>query len=70
MNLLATAGNETVTKLLATALFWLARFPDERRLLVRDPALVPGAVDETLRYDPPSQYQGRTTTCGGASTCI
>ena len=62
MNLLATAGNETVTKLLATALFWLARFPDERRLLVRDPALVPGAVDETLRYDPPSQYQGRTTT--------
>jgi cytochrome P450 len=61
-NLLATAGNETVAKLLATALYWLWRFPDERRLLVRDPSLVPGAVEETLRYDPPSQYQGRTAT--------
>lgn len=58
--LLATAGNETVTKLLATALYWLDRFPDERRLLVDDPSLIPGAVDETLRFDPPSQYQGRT----------
>jgi cytochrome P450 len=62
INLLATAGNETVTKLLATACFWLARNPDERRLLAADPGLVPGAVEETLRYDPPSQYQGRTLT--------
>jgi cytochrome P450 len=61
-NLLATAGNETVTKLLATACYWLARFPDERRLLVDDPGLVPGAVEEFLRFDPPSQYQGRTLT--------
>jgi cytochrome P450 len=61
-NLLATAGNETVTKLLATALYWLARFPDERRLLVDDPGLLPGAVEEFLRFDPPSQYQGRTLT--------
>jgi cytochrome P450 len=59
-NLLATAGNETVTKLLATAIYWLDRFPDERRTLVDDPSLIPGAVDETLRFDPPSQYQGRT----------
>jgi cytochrome P450 len=62
INLLATAGNETVTKLLATALYWLWRNPDQRRLLVADPKLVPGAVEETLRYDPPSQYQGRTLT--------
>lgn len=58
--LLATAGNETVTKLLATAIHWLARHPDERRALVDEPSLVPGAVEEMLRFDPPSQYQGRT----------
>jgi cytochrome P450 len=62
VNLLAAAGNETVTKLLATAFFWLWKNPDQRRLLRDDPSLVPGAVEETLRYDPPSQYQGRTLT--------
>jgi cytochrome P450 len=61
-NLLATAGNETVTKLLATAFYWLWKNPDQRRLLAADPGLCPGAVEETLRYDPPSQYQGRTLT--------
>jgi len=61
-NLLATAGNETVTKLLATAFYWLARFPDQRRILLADPSAIPGAVEETLRFDPPSHYQGRTLT--------
>ncbi len=58
-NLLATAGNETVTKLLATAYYWLDANPDQRRALVEDPTLCRNAVEETLRYDPPSQYQGR-----------
>jgi len=62
INLLAAAGNETVTKLLATAFYWLDRNPDERRLLVQDPGWIPNAVEETLRYDPPSQYQGRALT--------
>lgn len=61
-NLLATAGNETVTKLLATAYYWLGKNPDERKRLVEDPSLCRNAVEETLRYDPPSQYQGRTLT--------
>jgi len=60
--LLATAGNETVTKLLATALLELARHPDERRRLVAEPHWIENAVEETLRFDPPSQYQGRVTT--------
>jgi cytochrome P450 len=59
VQLLATAGNETVTKLLASALYWLDRAPDQRRLLVRDPGLCRGAVEEFLRLDPPSHYQGR-----------
>ena len=60
--LLATAGNETVTKLLATALHELAKNPEQREILAREPGWIPNAVEETLRFDPPSQYQGRTTT--------
>jgi cytochrome P450 len=62
VNLLATAGNETVTKLLASAIYWLDEHPSQRAKLVADPHAIPGAVVETLRYDPPSQYQGRTLT--------
>jgi cytochrome P450 len=61
-SLLATAGNETVTKLLATAYTELWRNPEQRRILVEDPSWIPNAVEETLRFDPPSQYQGRVTT--------
>jgi cytochrome P450 len=61
-SLLATAGNETVTKLLATAFHELWKNPDQRRILVADPGVIPNAVEETLRFDPPSQYQGRVTT--------
>jgi len=60
--LLATAGNETVMKLLATALHELWKRPEQRRLLVDEPARIANAVEETLRFDPPSQYQGRVTT--------
>ena len=58
--LLSAAGNETVTKLLGNAIVLLARHPDERRRLVENPARIPNAVEECLRYWPPSQYQGRT----------
>ena len=60
--LLATAGNETVMKLLATALHELWRHPDQRRVLTSEPRWIANAVEETLRFDPPSQYQGRVTT--------
>jgi cytochrome P450 len=60
-SLLATAGNETVTKLLATAFHELWKSPEQRRILVNDPSVIPNAVEETLRFDPPSQYQGRVT---------
>jgi cytochrome P450 len=60
--LLATAGNETVMKLLATLLHELWKRPDQRDVLVREPSLTANAVEETLRFDPPSQYQGRVTT--------
>jgi cytochrome P450 len=59
--LLAIAGNETVTKLLGNGIYWLWKHPDQREELVQNPSLIPGAVEELLRYDPPSHYQGRVT---------
>lgn len=61
-SLLSAAGNETVTKLLGNAVVLLARHPDQRRRLVADPSRIPAAVEECLRYWPPSQYQGRALT--------
>jgi hypothetical protein len=59
INLLAAAGNETTTKLIGNAVVQLARHPDQRAWLVEDPALIPDAIEEALRYEAPSQYQGR-----------
>jgi cytochrome P450 len=53
--LLVIAGNETTTKLIGNALYWLWRFPDQRAPLLADSAQVPGAIEEVLRFDPPVQ---------------
>jgi cytochrome P450 len=57
--LMIVAGNETTTKLLANALYWLWRNPDQRDRLRADPALIPRWVEETLRYDNSSQALAR-----------
>ena len=57
---LALAGHETVAKLIPNGMVALAWFPDQRCLLLDDPSLMRRAVDEMLRWDAPSQYQGRT----------
>lgn len=59
---LAFAGHETVSKLIANAVVALAWYPEARRALVADWSIIPNAVEEMLRWDPPSQYQGRWTT--------
>ena len=59
---LAFAGHETVAKQIANGVVALAWYPDQRRELVKDPSLMPLAVEEMLRWDPPSHYQGRWTT--------
>jgi cytochrome P450 len=60
--LLGAAGSETVTKLLANAAVLFARHPAEWAAVCADPARIPDAVEEVLRYSSPSQYQGRVTT--------
>ncbi len=57
--LIGGAGAETVTKLVGNAGVLFDTNPDQWRLVLDDPATVPGAVEEILRYHPPSQYQGR-----------
>ena len=57
--LMVVAGNETTTKLLGNALYWLWRNPEQRDLLRRDPTLVPRWVEETLRYDNSTQALAR-----------
>jgi cytochrome P450 len=60
--LLLIAGNETTTKLIGNALYWLDAFPDQRAALLADPSLIPGAVEETLRFDTSTQALARLLT--------
>ena len=55
----AGAGNETTTRLIGWAGKTLAEHPDQRRELVEDPSLIPNAIEELLRYEPPAPHVGR-----------
>jgi cytochrome P450 len=60
--LLVTAGTETVGRLLGWAAVLLDEHPDQRAALAADPALVPNAVEELLRFEGPSPVQARWST--------
>ncbi|MCM3887245.1 cytochrome P450 [Frankia sp. R82] len=57
---LLIAGLETTVNLISDGLRTLALQPDQWELLRADPGLVPGAVEEMLRRDPPVQFIPRT----------
>ncbi len=57
--LLVVAGNETTTKLLGNALYWLWRHSEQRPLLA-DPSRISAWIEETLRYDAVTQGVART----------
>lgn len=59
VSLLAGAGNETTTRLIGWLGKLLAEHPDQRRELANNPALIPNAIEETLRYEAPSPIQAR-----------
>ena len=58
--LMVIAGNETTTKLLGNALYWIWKWPDQRTRVRSDPRLIQGWVDETLRFDSSTQALART----------
>jgi len=57
--LLGGAGAETVTKLIGNAIVLFGRNPEQWQKVLDDRTTLSGAVEEILRYIPPSQYQGR-----------
>jgi cytochrome P450 len=58
-SLLLVAGNETTTNLIGSAVMLLLRYPDERKRLQDDLGLLPAAVEECLRFEPPIQFTDR-----------
>ncbi len=59
---MVTGGNDTTTGMLGGAVQLLQQRPDQRRLLIEDPALIADSIDEFLRLTSPVQGLARTTT--------
>ncbi len=75
------AGNETTTRLIGWFGKVLAEHPDQRRELVEDRSLIPNAIEELLRYEPPGpaiarylpedvEIHGQTVPAGSAMLLI
>lgn len=62
INVVAGAGNETTTRLIGWAAKVLAEHPEQRRELVENPALIPQAIEELLRFEPPAPHVARYVT--------
>ena len=61
--LLSVAGNETTRNLTSHAMLALGEHPEQQARLLADPALMPTAVEEMLRWGSVVMYFRRTTTC-------
>nr|CRL69628.1 cytochrome P450 [Mycolicibacterium malmesburyense] len=77
LTVIATAGSETTTRLIGWAGKTLADYPDQRAELAADPSLIPQAIEEILRWEPPAlqiaryvtrdvEYYGQTVPEGSA----
>lgn len=62
ISVVSGAGNETTTRLIGWSGKVLAEHPDQRRALAADPSLIPGAIEELLRYEPPAPHVARYVT--------
>ena len=60
--LLVAAGNDSTKATYSSAMRALMENPDQRRLLLDDPSLIPGAVEEALRMFPAFAHFRRTAT--------
>jgi cytochrome P450 len=59
VSVVAGAGNETTTRLIGWMGSLLAQHPDQRAAIVADMSLVPNAVEETVRFQPPGPHVAR-----------
>lgn len=62
MKVVAVAGSETTTRLIGWSGKLLSEHPDQRRQLVDDRSLLPGAIEELLRFEPPALQAARYVT--------
>jgi cytochrome P450 len=62
VSVVSGAGNETTTRLIGWTGKVLAEHPDQRRALVEDPSLIPAAIEELLRFEPPAPHVARYVT--------
>ncbi|MGW5382126.1 cytochrome P450 [Nocardia sp. NPDC003963] len=62
VSVVAGAGNETTARLIGWLGSVLARHPRQRAELVADPSLIPGAIEETLRFEPTGHAIARYVT--------
>ena len=60
--LLFIAGITTTSGLISNSLFHLGHFPDQRAVIRDEPATIPAAIEELVRFDAPIQALARTTT--------
>ena len=81
LNLIAAAGNDTTGLSIGWVGKLLSDHPDQRRELVQDPSLIPNAIDEVLRCEPPAyafgrfvtadaEFHGRTVPEGSILLCV
>jgi cytochrome P450 len=81
LSVIAGAGNHTTNRLISWTAKVLADHADARRELVADRSLIPGAIEETLRYEPSStqiarwiaedvEIHGQVVPRGSAMLCV
>jgi cytochrome P450 len=79
--LIASAGNDTTNRLIGWIGKVLGDNADQRQLLVEDPSLIPNAIEEILRLEPPSyhiaryvahdaEFHGQTIPAGSMLMCL
>ena len=59
INILSGAGNETTNRLIGWTGKVLAEHPEQRRQIYENRALIPQAIEEILRFEPPGPSIGR-----------
>jgi cytochrome P450 len=62
VSVLAGAGNETTSRLIGWIGKVLSDHPDQRREIARNPTLIPAAIEEILRVEPPGTQVARYVT--------
>jgi cytochrome P450 len=81
VSVISGAGNETTNRLIGWMGKVLAEHPDQRRELVEDRSLVANAIEELLRFEPPTPHVARyvardvelyenTVPAGSAMICL